>query len=87
MSNQATILVVDDEAETLKYVGANLKARKYQVYTASDGLDGIRTFQEVAPNLIVLDIGLPGLDGFEVCTAVRRRSTVPSQSRDDTDDP
>ncbi len=77
MSNQATILVVDDEAETLKYVGANLKARKYQVYTASDGLDGIRMFQEVSPNLIVLDIGLPGLDGYEVCTAVRRRSPVP----------
>lgn len=77
MPEQATILVIDDEPETLKYVGANLKARHYRVYTANDGLEAIRMFQEVAPDLMVLDIGLPGLDGFEVCTAVRRRSTLP----------
>lgn len=77
MPDQAMILIVDDEPETLKYVGANLKARGYRVGTAGDGLEAIRVFQEVSPDLIVLDIGLPGLDGFEVCAAVRRRSTVP----------
>ncbi len=77
MLNQTNILIVDDEPETLKYVGANLKARNYQVHTAADGLEAMRMFQEVRPDLIVLDIGLPGLDGFEVCSAIRRRSTVP----------
>ncbi len=77
MPDQAMILIVDDEPETLKYVGANLKARGYRIGTAGDGLEAIRIFQEVSPDLIVLDIGLPGLDGFEVCAAVRRRSTVP----------
>ena len=75
--HQATILIVDDEPQTLKYVGANLKARHYRVCTASDGLEAIRAFQEASPDLIILDIGLPGLDGFEVCAAVRRRSTAP----------
>jgi len=77
MPDQAMILIVDDEPETLKYVGANLKARGYRVCTADDGLAAIRVFQEVSPDLIVLDIGLPGLDGLEVCAAVRRRSTIP----------
>lgn len=77
MPDQALILIVDDEPETLKYVGANLKARGYRIGTAGDGLEAIRIFQEISPDLIVLDIGLPGLDGFEVCAAVRRRSTVP----------
>lgn len=77
MPDSATILVVDDEPETLKYVGANLKARQYRVYTAGDGLEAIRMCQESQPDLMVLDIGLPGLDGFEVCAAVRRRCRVP----------
>lgn len=77
MPNSPTILIVDDEPETLKYVGANLKARGYQVCTAADGLEAVHLFQESAPDLIILDIGLPGLDGFEVCAIIRRRSTVP----------
>lgn len=68
---------MDDEPETLKYVGANLRAREYQVRTAVDGLEAIRLCQEVRPDLMVLDIGLPGLDGFEVCAAVRRRYPLP----------
>ena len=77
MSDPSTVLVVDDEPQTLKYVGANLKARGYQVRTASDGLEAIWMCQEVRPDLMVLDIGLPGLDGFEVCAAVRRRCALP----------
>lgn len=69
--------MVDDEPEALKYVGANLRAREYQVRTAVDGLEAIRLCQEVRPDLMVLDIGLPGLDGFEVCAAVRRRYPLP----------
>lgn len=68
---------MDDEPETLKYVGANLRAREYQVRTAGDGLEALRLCREVRPDLMVLDIGLPGLDGFEVCAAVRRRYPLP----------
>lgn len=77
MPDTSTVLVVDDEPETLKYVGANLKARGYQVKTAADGLEAIRCCQEALPDLMILDIGLPGLDGFEVCAAVRRRCALP----------
>jgi DNA-binding response OmpR family regulator len=77
MLDKLTILVVDDEPETLKYVGANLKARGYQVQTASNGLDAVRACEENRPDLMVLDIGLPGLDGFEVCAVVRRRCALP----------
>lgn len=77
MLETSTVLIVDDEPETLKYVGANLKARGYQVKTAADGLEAIRCCQEALPDLMILDIGLPGLDGFEVCAAVRRRCVLP----------
>ncbi len=77
MPDKLTILVVDDEPETLKYVGANLKARGYQVQTAGNGLDAVRVCEDNRPDLMVLDIGLPGLDGFEVCAAVRRRCALP----------
>lgn len=77
MLDQTTILVVDDEPETLKYVGANLKIRGYQVRTAEGGLDAIRLCQKTQPDLMILDIGLPGLDGFEVCSAIRHRYALP----------
>ncbi|MBI5650441.1 MAG: response regulator transcription factor [Chloroflexi bacterium] len=71
------VLIVDDEPETLKYVGANLRARGYDIVTAGDGRAALKIANETAFDLIVLDIGMPGLDGFEVCQAIRRDSDVP----------
>jgi two-component system KDP operon response regulator KdpE len=71
------ILVVDDEPETLKYVGANLRARGYDVLTAEDGRTALKASIESTVDLIVLDIMMPGMDGFEVCRAIRRHSSVP----------
>jgi two-component system KDP operon response regulator KdpE len=71
------ILVVDDEPETLKYVGANLRARGYDVLTAEDGRTALKAASESTVDLIVLDIMMPGLDGFEVCRALRQHSSVP----------
>ncbi|MEE9617596.1 MAG: response regulator transcription factor [Anaerolineae bacterium] len=71
------VLVVDDEPETTKYVSANLQARGYDVLTAGDGLMALETFRESVVDLVILDIMMPGLDGFEVCRAIRRRSGVP----------
>ena len=71
------VLVVDDEPETVKYVGANLRARGYDVLTAADGRAALKVFSESVVDLIILDIMMPGPDGFEVCQAIRQRSDVP----------
>jgi len=71
------VLVVDDEPETVKYVGANLRARGYEVQAAGDGRTALKLFREAAADLVILDITLPGLDGFELCQAIRRESDVP----------
>jgi len=71
------VLVVDDEPQTLRYVGANLRARGYDVLTASDGAEALKVFAESLPDLVIRDIGMPGPDGFQVCAAIRRESNVP----------
>ena len=58
-------------------MGANLRARAYHVLTAEDGRSALKVFDESAVDLIILDIMMPGPDGFEVCEAIRRRSDVP----------
>jgi len=71
------VLIVDDEPETLKYVGANLKVRGYDVVTAADGSEALQRADEDVFDLVLLDITMPGPDGFAVCQALRQRSTVP----------
>lgn len=71
------VLVIDDEPEAVKYVGANLRARGHEVLTAQDGREAIKVFSEAAVDLIILDIMMPGLDGFQVCQTIRRQSAVP----------
>ncbi len=71
------ILIVEDELvlrETLTY---NLVKEGYAVSAAADGRRALELVQEDAPDLVLLDIMLPGLDGFEVCRAIRREHTVP----------
>ncbi|HEX5415315.1 MAG TPA: response regulator transcription factor [Chloroflexota bacterium] len=71
------VLIVDDEPETLKYVGANLRARGYDVATAADGTEALKKASEDVFDLILLDITMPGPDGFAVCQALRQHSGVP----------
>jgi two-component system KDP operon response regulator KdpE len=71
------VLIVDDEPETLKYVGANLRARGFETVTAADGTEALKLADEDVFDLVLLDITMPGPDGFEVCQALRRTSTVP----------
>ena len=70
-------LLVDDEPQTLKYIGANLRARGYDVLTAEDGRAGLKLFEENLVDLLILDIMMPGLNGFQLCQAIRRQSDVP----------
>jgi len=70
-------LVVDDESNILRFVRANLRASGFEVASAMTGTDALAQFEEVEPNIIVLDIMLPELDGFEVCRRIRQVSDVP----------
>lgn len=65
------ILVVDDEPDTLELIEFNLRAAGYEVSAAADGAEAIRKAREGAPDLIVLDLMLPELDGLEVCKVLR----------------
>lgn len=71
------ILVVEDEKAIADILQFNLKKEGYSVVCAYDGEDGLRAAQEENPDLILLDVMLPKLDGFEVCKNVRRSSNVP----------
>ena len=71
-----TILIVDDEENILNLVTAYLKAEGYTVYTANDGPGGLASFRRYQPDLIVLDVMLPGMDGLEVLQHIRRESGV-----------
>jgi len=73
----ATVLVVDDEPAILRAVGAALAARGYRVVTADGGQGAIDTVAVHAPDLVVLDLGLPDVDGLEVCRRVRGWTDVP----------
>lgn len=77
MYKDRRILVVDDERQTVKYVSANLKARGFEVLTASDGTEALKLAEEQIVDLILLDITMPGPDGFEVCQRIRGGSEVP----------
>jgi DNA-binding response OmpR family regulator len=71
------ILVVEDDPTLLETLEYNLCAAGYTVKTAADGPMALRVAREVRPDLIVLDVMLPGLDGFEVCRILRRETSVP----------
>ncbi len=74
---QATVLVVDDEQTLRHFMRRNLVARGYRVLEAADGLEALRLFETEPLDLIVLDLLMPRMDGFEVLRRVRRRSTIP----------
>lgn len=71
------ILLVDDEPEILEICRDYLKASGYDVVTAKDGVQGLAAFRRERPDLIVLDLMLPEMDGLDVCRAIRRESNVP----------
>ncbi len=75
--NQATILVVDDEKTLRDMLGYNLRREGYRVLLAQEGSEAIRLARYEQPDLLILDIMLPGMSGFEVCRAVRKHLTVP----------
>ena len=71
------VLIVDDEANIVDFIGDYLTEEGYSVVKASDGIEALDKVHRDAPDLILLDIMMPGLDGFEVCKQIRAESTVP----------
>ena len=71
------ILVVDDERQIVKVVKAYLEKAGFAVVSAADGSAALAVFQHEKPDLVILDLNLPGLDGMEVCRTIRRTSEVP----------
>jgi DNA-binding response OmpR family regulator len=74
---QFRVLVVDDEVRITKFLELKLKATGYEVYTAHSGLEALAQVQAQEPDLIVLDINMPGKDGFETLKQIRAGSSVP----------
>lgn len=74
---EKTILVVEDEKAIADILIFNLAREGYRTLEANDGPEGLRLALEAAPDLVLLDVMLPGMDGFEVCRSVRKASQVP----------
>jgi len=70
------ILLVDDDEGIIDLISQYLKKEGYEVFTAGDGPSGLKTFEAFQPDLIVLDIMLPGFDGLELLSKIRQRSEV-----------
>ena len=71
------ILVVDDEALLVKGIRFNLQNEGYEVITGSDGLEAVRLVQEQHPDLVVLDVMMPHMDGMTACAKIREFSEIP----------
>ncbi len=66
------ILVIEDDPSALRFVQYALEQEGYQVLTAANGVKGLKMAQEEEPDLLVLDVLLPGMDGFEVCHRLKK---------------
>ena len=73
----ANILIIDDDLDTAQLVKMILKSRDVATHHATNGQEGLKLAYELQPDLIILDIMMPGMDGFEVCSRMREFSDVP----------
>jgi len=71
------VLVVEDETYVRELVSYTLQGAGYRVRSVGDGESALREMQQTSPDLVVLDIRLPGMDGWEVCRQIRRESNIP----------
>ena len=71
MSTEATILVVDDNRDNVEILRAFLESRGYRVASAADGKSALAKLDEVQPNLVLLDVMMPGMDGWEVARVIK----------------
>jgi two-component system KDP operon response regulator KdpE len=75
-SDRTGVLLVEDDQNIVDLVRSNLIARDHDVMVSKDGSDAVRLLEESAPDVVLLDLMLPGIDGFELCRELRQRSSV-----------
>lgn len=71
MDTEATILVVDDNRDNVEILRAFLESRGYRVASAIDGKSALAKLEEVQPRLVLLDVMMPGMDGWQVCRTIK----------------
>jgi DNA-binding response OmpR family regulator len=77
MDRKPLILIVEDEKEIARFIDLELQAENYQTVVTHDGVTGLSKFRELTPDLVVLDLMLPVLDGLEVARRIRKTSNTP----------
>ncbi len=77
MDSKTKVLIVEDELKLARFVELELKHEGYEVAIANDGRSALDIFEEFKPNIVLLDLMLPGLSGIEVCRRIRKLSDVP----------
>ena len=77
MNSGAKILVIDDERSIRRLLEVSLSSEGYSIYLAKSGKDGLTQFDSVRPDIVILDLGLPDIDGAEVLSKIRERSSTP----------
>ncbi|MFL0253097.1 response regulator transcription factor [Clostridium neuense] len=83
------ILIVDDEESIVEFIKMGLENEGYTVHTAYNGIEALSTALEIKPELIILDIMMPGMNGYEVCSKIKksiRTSIIMLTAKDDIDD-
>ena len=77
MSRKKKVLVVDDEPKIRMFIRANLEARGYEVHLAQDGQEAVQAAALVDPDVIILDVNMPRMDGIQACHAIREWADMP----------
>lgn len=77
MAAKQKILIVDDDVNIADLISLYLTKECFDTKTVNDGEEALTAFEEYTPNLILLDLMLPGIDGYQVCREVRAKSDVP----------
>jgi DNA-binding response OmpR family regulator len=72
----ATVLVADDDADILRFVELNLRLEGFEVVTARDGPDALAKAVAVRPDLVLLDVRMPGIDGYTICAQLRADASM-----------
>jgi len=74
------VLIVDDEEHIVELIKFNLETQGYDVITANNGIDAVQYVEEYRPNLVLLDLMLPGMDGYDVCKSIKNNKDIAETS-------
>ncbi|NLW32568.1 MAG: response regulator transcription factor [Fibrobacter sp.] len=73
---QKTVLVIEDDEDIIELIRYNLEMENYRIITAMSGEDGLKKLKFDSPNIVILDLMLPGMDGLDVCRSIRENSSL-----------